>query len=177
MSRTKGTQGTQRISDEVWAQLDPAAGRLSRRTARRLWLAAAVVVAAALVFVGIRASGAVAPDLAVIRTVWEINGSEDAGSRPPATGYAVIENRGWTPARILYVTRGPSSPEPVAELAMFYPRLLRPGESAYLPVRVVDDVCAMTAGAAWPITFVVERVGGTRTVSLQAPASDPPCPG
>ena len=181
MSEMPGTQGTpqatRHISDGVWSQLDPAEGRLSRRTSRRLRLVGAVVTAAAVGFVGVQNSGVVAPDLAVVRTDWQTSGPEDVGSRPPATGYIVIENRGWTPARIRYVTQGPSSREPVAELAMFYPRLLRPGESAYLPARVVDDVCAAGVGAAWPITLVVDRLGGTRTIELKAPAADPPCPG
>jgi hypothetical protein len=166
-----------RISDDVWSQLDPAEGRLSSRAARRLWLAAAVVAAAALGLVGIQATGVVAPDLAVVRTVWQDNGPDSTGPGPPPARYTVIENRGWTPARILNVTQGPSNSEPVPELANFYPRLLRPGETAYLPVSLVDDGCVAKAGGVWPVTLVVERLGGTRTVSLQAPASDPPCPG
>lgn len=162
-----------RVSDEVWSQLDPAESRLSRRTARRLWATAAVLAVAAVGFVGVRASGLVTPDLVAVRTVWQIRGPDDSG--PAAARYVVIENRGWSPVRILNVAQGLPSREPAGELARFYPRLLRPGETAYLPVVVPDNDCA--AGAAWSVMLLVERVGGTRTVTLQAPAPEPACPG
>ncbi|MCI0687497.1 MAG: hypothetical protein L0Y54_09715 [Sporichthyaceae bacterium] len=71
--------------------------------------------------------------------------------------------------RILNVATGDPGRRPVAEMDPFYPRLIRPGESAYLPVAWPSYDCQATPGESWTAAVVVERPFGTRTVSVPVP--------
>ena len=64
------------LTDEVWRQLDPGAGRLSRRTARRLWLAYGAGFVAAAAAVAVWLSGLVIPQVG-----WPLHDSFEYGIR------------------------------------------------------------------------------------------------
>ena len=160
------------VSDEVWAELDPSAGRLSRRTARRLWLAAAVAAVAALVYAFAWSSGIIPPELVATDSGWQVNrdvvGDADT-QNPSVTRNISIRNEGWTPVRILNIAVGEPDRRPATELERFYPRLLRPGDSAYLPVAWPSYDCLATLGERWTAAVVVERSFGTWTVEVPVP--------
>jgi hypothetical protein len=85
------------LSDEVWAQLDPHAGRLSRRGMLRLWLAIAVALA---VIVGLGVAlrgGIVSPQLAFEPTNGNGSSKGAISAQSPATWNqnVTVTNNGW----------------------------------------------------------------------------------
>src|SRR6185436_11066688 len=90
------------LSDETWTQLDPHAGRLSSRQARRMvaWVLSGVTVA--LAGVGVWFSGAVVPQL-------EAEAASSYSIEPGRFTYeVVVMNTGWTEATVLDI--GQSGP-------------------------------------------------------------------
>ena len=159
------------VSDEVWRQLDPGAGRLPRRTVLRLrWTISTTLALALLVGLGWR-SGVVLPRLG-----WP-NDGEGWSIEGNRVEYSMhIANRGWTSVEVLDVGR--SGPGFVLDsVRAQLPTTLRPGESmeAVLIYRVTD--CAAVPAGEWPVPVTVKRPWGTATgYVLPPPETSPKAP-
>src|SRR5262245_14187391 len=104
MASNGGRWPLSRVSEVVWRQLDPGAGRLSRRTV--WWLRGGIVAAALLGVIATLAwrSGAVYP-----RLTWANMGGFMYETGPTLVSYGVpVHNDGWGSVRI--VDAGRSGP-------------------------------------------------------------------
>jgi hypothetical protein len=154
------------VSDEVWAQLDPRAGRLSRRG--RFALALAALGAAALVIVvwAAGASGLVRPRLSVDGWASQESGHASFSER------VVLANHGWTTARLTAVTT------PTRDLhvtgARGLPVHIRPGETVTITVRLAVLDCANPPSGWIPVRARVSHWWGTTSAALDAPSGGGP---
>jgi hypothetical protein len=156
------------LSNEVWRQLDPEAGRLPRRTVQRLrWTVATVLVLALLAGVGWR-SGLITPRLA-----WPNAGGglELRGNRVEYEVHVV--NRGWTPIEVVGLGRSGPGFE-LVEVHATLPTTLKPGErmDAVLLYRIND--CAAVPAGPWPMPVQVRRTWGTVTAYVDIPTGTSP---
>jgi len=163
------------VSDEVWHRLDPAAGRLDRRTVWRLRLGIAVVSALLTVAALVWYSG-----VAVPRVRWSEEGGFMWATGPDFVSQAVhVVNDGWLPVSIVGAGRsGPGlelvavqdgPPDPVMVRTNPLPYVLRPGQSLTLVVvyRITD--CSVITKDPWPVPVRVQRPWGTQTVYISVP--------
>jgi hypothetical protein len=102
------------VSDEVWADQDPAAAGLPRRTVALIGVAALVLLAVVIAVPVLIREGAFAPQLAAADRGW--NGEfvgPDGAAQPAISGGIVtsaatstvsVHNNGWPTERILAVT-------------------------------------------------------------------------
>jgi hypothetical protein len=157
------------VSDEVWRQLDPDAGRLPRRTVVRLrWSIASMLAIAVVAGLGWW-SGLVVPRLAWSSTGYSWSSIEDG-----IVQYEMpVTNRGWTSAEVVAIGRsGPGFELQTARAEL--PATLAPGQriDVTLVYRVTD--CAAVPGGAWPVPFTVRRAWGTVTAYVQPPTGTSP---
>lgn len=159
------------LTDEVWAQLDHRAARLSRKQQRRAYLAVATLVIAAQLGVLTWLSGATAPRLQVD----EREGTSAEVHYRASIGYTVaVRNDGWFPVTIL----GWGSSRPgleryhrSGELSGF---TLKPGATQEVEVNYRITDCHAVTNEPQPLAVRVERFWGTQTVSVPLPRQLPP---
>jgi hypothetical protein len=153
------------VSDEVWAQLDPRAGRLTR--SGRLALTVSAVAAIALI-VGIWAagvSGVVRPRLSA--TGW-------SATTGPVTVVETVTaaNTGWTTARLTSVAT------PTAGLRIEgvrgLPVHVRSGASARIIVRIAVTDCANPPSGWIPLQVRASHWWGTTSAALAEPSGGGP---
>ncbi|MEY9931123.1 hypothetical protein ABH926_005770 [Catenulispora sp. GP43] len=183
----QGTGVKQWVDDDVWQQLDPHAGGLSRRQRRR---AAAAATAAAVVLV----AGFAIDRSGLVRA--QITYDPDTGLQSSATvnpkvftQQVPVKNNGWTTVRVTGIGHdGPGlrlvGPTDTGELKQASemggrqpPFDLRPGQTAIMVVayRVTD--CAAVPAGPLLIPVRVERPWGTETISLSSEVPmDQACP-
>ena len=152
------------VSDEVWRQLDPDAGRLSRRTVLRLRWSLAGAVALALLVGAVWQSGLTVPRLA-----WTPDSGYGWSTQDRTIEFEVrIANRGWTPVDIIGIGRSGPGFE-LRAIRAELPTTLRPGEDldAVLLYQVTD--CAAVPADEWPVPVTVRRTWGTATGYVQPP--------
>jgi len=159
------------VSDEVWRQLDPDAGRLPRRTVLRLRWSLAGAIALALLFGLVWQSG-----LTVPRLSWTPNSGYGYGGSPRnrTVEYEVrISNRGWTSVEVVGLGRSGPGFE-LRSVRAQLPTTLRPGENmdATLLYQVTD--CAAVPADEWPVPVTVRRTWGTATGYVQPPTQTSP---
>ena len=154
------------VSDEVWQQLDPKAGRLSRRTTMRLRWAVLAAIVLAVVTGLVWQSGAVTPHLAR---------DEHAGGSWSSDFITwriefllTVHNYGWFSATVV----GAGQPGPGLELLEVrgaFPTTLNPGENMEIALvyRVAD--CDAVPRDAWPVPIFVERPWGRYTAYVPPP--------
>jgi hypothetical protein len=161
------------LSDETWRQLDPYAGRLSRRDVWRAVAAGVVVVLLLVAGLSMATSGLLVPRLSH-------NGAGGYGDGRE-TGVMHYDfrmvNEGWFPVEIVGVGRDGPGLEQVAYPSEIggYPTdavsagRLDPGEALYLGVayRVAD--CEAVPDQPWPVPVRVSRWWGTQTVWIELP--------
>jgi hypothetical protein len=158
------------LSDEVWRQLDPDAGRLPRRSVLRLrWSLASTVALAVLVGL-VWQSG-----LTVPRLSWTPNAGYgySTSTEDRTIEYQVeISNRGWSTVEVLGLGRSGPGFE-LRSLRAQLPTTLRPGEAmeAVLVYQVTD--CAAVPVDVWPVPVTVRRTWGTATGYVQPPSQVP----
>jgi hypothetical protein len=150
------------VSDEVWQQLDPYAGRLPERTTRRLWwagVAMSVVVAlAAAAWYG----GFVVPQL---RADGGQSGSSTITEPLDITSEVRIRNDGWVSIRVTDAgLRGPGLR--LEGVTGGFPHTLVPGESMTFTLRYLVTDCAAARGTNWAVLVHVDRPWGTQTAEL-----------
>jgi hypothetical protein len=145
---------------------DPNAGRLSRRTARRLWIAFGLSLLLIGAGVGISRVGLVTP-----RLEWP---NESRGWEQSPDGVSRVQvslvNRGLLPVTLVSVGRSGAGLDLLNVEGPLPVKLARDeGVSLTLTYRITD--CAAASGEAWPVPAEVEWLWGHRTVDV-APALD-----
>lgn len=159
------------LTDEVWAQLDHRAARLSRKQQRRAYLAVAALVVAAQLGVLTWLSGTVAPRLEVDEREGT---SAELHYRASIRYIVAIRNHGWLPVTIL----GWGSSRPGLERYHRGGELpgftLKPGamQQLVLDYRITD--CDAVTNEPQPLAIRVGRFWGTQTVRLPLPRQLPP---
>jgi hypothetical protein len=185
------------IDDELWARLDPHAGRLRRSTRRRLWIGLVAVVVLAAFAASAHRSGTFVPRVSTAG--WEGRydlGDDDTsvvGAAPRTDRvYEIfsIANDGTRPFDVVGVGHtGPAGPgaQITATLMGFahetdnvvsvggrpvdhdHPFPVPPGE--YVPIEIhyrITDCAAVDAGPR-PVALRVARPWGLQTVEVLAP--------
>jgi len=155
------------LTDEVWARLDPHAGRLSWRQARRMWQAvfACVVLLGAALY-GWRA-GLIEPRFEPPSAQnWSAQFDAQAGE---FTLHLPLMNQGALTETVLGVGRsGPGltllPPVDIFPLTLAHDT----GEEVPLRYRVTD--CAAVPAGDWPIPVLVSRPWGSVMVELRGPS-------
>jgi hypothetical protein len=163
---TAGKEGAMArlVSDSVWQQLDPYAGRLSARTARRLRVGAAIVAIAAVSAGALGWSGLIVPNIG-----WPRDGGWGASTSPELiTHEVVVENKGWAPVEVLGMGRSGAGLE-LVEVRGTFPTTLEAGQTmqAELVYRVTD--CAAVTDEPWPVPVRVRRPWGVHTSYVELP--------
>lgn len=155
---------TRVVSDEVWRQLDPSAGRLSGRTTRRLWTA--FLAALLLYVVGVAAwySGLLVPQLR-----WDANGTSWQVSEDQNVSRMTINvsNNGLFPATVISAGRAAPGLDLIGVEGAL-PATLRPGEAVTVTLVYLIRDCSATPPADWDQTAVVARPWGQLTVPIKA---------
>jgi hypothetical protein len=152
------------VSDEVWRQLDPNAGRLSRTSVRRLWRAVGVALtAAALLALGWQ-SGVVVPRLEMPREA----GLEYGGGPDQLYVVFTVKNIGSTRVTVTGAGRSGDGLELTDVVAQF-PTTLDPGEQMTLRLVYRLTACVTGPGTAWRVPVRVEWWWAERTVDLEPP--------
>ncbi|MEY9862806.1 hypothetical protein ABH935_008454 [Catenulispora sp. GAS73] len=182
MTRTK----TRWVSDEVWAELDPTAGTLSRAQRRRALAAALAAVALLIAGYTIDRSG-------VVRAHIDYYGdSGNIGATTPNpkffTRQVAVRNTGWTTVHVTGVGQDgpglrlvrPGGPEGFPkdlELVGSTPAPfdLHPGQIVTVEVAYQVTDCAAVPSGSFPVTLRVDRPWGTQTIDIAMPLT--PAPG
>jgi hypothetical protein len=154
---------TELLSDDVWRQLDPHAGRLPRRQTAMLWLTIAAVAAVVAAGVVVWRGGYL---VARVDTRHEATGfSWGASTGGPITIQFPISNDGRTAITVTSIGR--SGPGLTLDAPAGLPLTLAPhtGEVVYLRYEVTD--CAAIPAGAWPVPVVVRLWWGSQTVYVQ----------
>ncbi len=156
------------VSDEVWRRLDPGAGKLTRRSTVRLWIAVGVALALLLAGNTLWRAGLVVPRLA-----WPV-GLQEWEENPQWVRVKVqLENTGWWPVTVRSIGRSGAGLELLGVEGAFqtgepspFPVRLEPGErvEATLVYRVTD--CTGYPREPWPVTAEVDRPWGAMTVEV-----------
>lgn len=150
------------VSDEVWQQLDPHAGRMSRRGFRVF--CAAVVAAAAIA--ALTAAGwrtAVTP----VELDWVVGGDAEAQLHPPRfeNGFTV-RNAGLLPVTITGVGGEIAGLRFDGVGGPALPVTLQPGESVYVRVRYAITNCDAVPSDPLPVHFHIDRPWGTQSIPV-----------
>jgi len=154
------------LSDEVWRQLDPDAGRLPRHTVLRLRWSLAGAVAVAVLAGLVWQSG-----LTVPRLSWTPNSGYgwSSSTLDRTIEFEIrISNRGWSTVEVLGLGRSGPGFE-LRSVRAPLPTTLRPGEDmdAVLVYQVTD--CAAVPADEWPVPVTIRRTWGTATAHVQPP--------
>lgn len=155
------------VTDEVWHQLNPGAGRLSRRAAVKAWIA--VALALALVTAGVAGwqSGIVVAHLRW--GVWGVHATE-----PPSDVVSVdveIDNDGLAPVTIAGVGRSGPGLDLVRSQGVFPVRVgPAKGIRVTLVYRITD--CGQVPVGSWPVAVRVDRSWGVQIVNPRSLGGD-----
>lgn len=155
-------QPTPLLSDVVWRQLDPHAGRLSPRTARRVQWAIAVALVAVVVGELCWYAGLIAPRLSWTDTL----GSEYGWD--PVHHSVSVHNDGLLPVRVLDVGRSGRG-FTLQGVTGDLPATVDPGGDLKVVLTYQVTDCAAVPAGAWPVPIRVERPWGVQTVYIGLP--------
>jgi len=160
------------VSDEVWQQLDPNAGRLPRRTTNRMRYLGVVAVIAAVGIGAVWRTGVFEPRLEHNRHAGRWASASPVPERTIERSVTVI-NRGWVPLTIVGAGRDGPGLELTGVQAAF-PVTLGRGEEVEFAVayRVTD--CAAVPREPWPVPVRVRMWYGERTVEVELPTESGP---
>ncbi len=148
------------VSDEVWHQLHPDAGRLSRRAVARVWIVIGLALALVVAGTTVWQSGTVVPQLS-----WDLSGIKATEPRSDMVGIDVrITNTGLATVIIDSVGRSGPGLDLVRTQGQF-PVRLGPTMSVgvILFYRITD--CARAPVGSWPVAVQVHRSWGIQTAN------------
>ncbi|WP_194918960.1 hypothetical protein [Catenulispora rubra] len=182
MTRTQ----TRWVSDEVWAELDPNAGTMSRAQRRRALAVASAAVAVLIAGFTIDRSGVVQAHVDYSAD------SSDSGAASPKTKFftrqVAVQNNGWTTIHVTSVGKDgpglhlvrPNGPEGLPkdldlQGSTAVPFDLHPGQIAIVEVAYQVTDCAAVSSDPFPVALRVDRPWGTQTVDISLPLM--PAPG
>jgi hypothetical protein len=153
------------LTDEVWRQLDPRAGRLCPRTARRVRLAIAVLLVAVVAAELAWYAGLVVP---------RVSSTDESGYEygwDPVHHSVAIRNDGLLPIQVLGVGRsGPGIRLDRVDGAV--PSTVDPGGYVRVTLTFTIHDCAAVPAQRWPVPVEIERPWGAQTVYIDLPAKD-----
>lgn len=153
------------ISDDIWQQLDRDAGRMSRRTFRRLGIAAvAVLLLGGAVTAGW--TSAVSP----LATDERASDSAETSVAPPSFQTTFeVRNRGLVPVTIVGVGRdGPGLK--MSGPGMSLPLTVQPGANITVAITYSITDCSAYIRDPWPLPIRIDRPWGEQTVYVSPPA-------
>lgn len=155
------------LSEATWRQLDPNAGRLSRRDLVRAAVAGAVVVVLLVAGYAMASSGLLVAHLGH----GQASGYGDGRDTGVIHYYVQVVNEGRFPIEIVDFGRsGPGLeqvPHPPDPLDIVSAARLEPGEEVLLGIayRVTD--CDAVPDEPWPVPVRIDRWWGTQTVWIE----------
>jgi hypothetical protein len=168
------------LHDEVWRQLDPYAGRVSRRTLVRSWAVGIVALLVLTTAAWVWESGAARPRLIADDGGWVSSlNVVDANPRhapadPDLSQQVRIENHGWLAVRIAGV--GADGPgihlrESTVDqrLTPQTPFVLKRGGTAAVTMSYRITDCTAVPADPWPIPVRLLRPWGIQTVHVWLP--------
>jgi hypothetical protein len=165
-------QVTQLLSDRVWAQLDPHAGRLPRR--KSLWVIAAAIAAAAVIaaIVPLVHSGVIQPRIHLSMNTRSVSGSSPSPTHPVHWSETyTLSNHGSTTITVIGFGHAGAHLS-----APFPPTRIPPGASVKLTVNYRVTECGRVGEfpPSYTATQVrVRRWWGTQTVFVDYPDEVP----
>lgn len=152
-----------RVSDEVWAQLDHRAGRLSSISRWRVAVAGSLGAVLAVAAAAGWYSGLVSPQLSVSKRTTHVAGNGDVVIN------LTVTNDGWLPADVQWPgsDRGPTSPGlTLLRTEGPLPARIVPRASVQLAYVYRIESCATTRHTTWRPSLDVARPWGAQRVSL-----------
>ena len=156
---------TELLTDAVWASLDPHAGRLSRRQARRMWVAVL-----ACLLLGTSAVYAWRAGLVVPRVERDdrLGGFVSSVERRGFSIGVPLVNNGRLTETLLGV--GASAPGlTLLPSTDTFPRTLPPHTGELLTLHFAVTDCAAVPDGPWPVPVRVARPWGTVTLHVAGP--------
>jgi hypothetical protein len=155
------------VTDEMWAQLDPSAGQLSRRTVRRLRLGALIVLVILAAGLVTWRSGVVVPRL----TQPERGANLSGGTDEDGVVEVRLRNSGWSTVTVTGAGRSGPGLDLVTATGNRerFPITLEPGEDFDLVLIYRVTACDFQPAGPWPIPVTVERPWGSQTVHIVLP--------
>ena len=160
------------LTDEVWAQLDPHAGRLSRRQARRMWAAVLACLVLAVSGLYLWRAGLVVPRVERDGLMGGFEASVEG--RGFSIGVPLMNNGQLTETVVGVGASGPGLT--LLPSADTFPRTLAPHTGELLILRYAVTDCAAVPAGDWPVPVRVSRPWGTVTVHVAGPTLPPSYP-
>lgn len=153
------------VTDAVWAQLNPDAGRLSRATARRM--TAAVCALAMMLAVGALLSRS---GLVVARLSWDryVGGFKQSIALGRIEHGVKVRNDGWVAVTVLGAGRDMPGMT-LVEVGSVFPFVLAPGETREFTATYQVSDCAAISREAWPFPLRVRHWWGEQTTYIEVP--------
>ena len=153
-----------RLTDDVWRQLDPNTGRLSRRSARLVGVAFLVGLALLAASVIARRAGFFDAQLAwPASTNWETTAVDHV-----IVHSVTVENTGWIPVTVTGAGRDGPGLRLRRVDGVFPTTVPAGGEFTFtLTYEVID--CAAVRADTWPVPVRVDRWWGTESVLVDLP--------
>jgi hypothetical protein len=169
---------TRLVSDQVWQQLDPAGGRVRRRTVLRFWGIGVPTIVVLFAAAAAWAAGSVVPwlhetDSGLATSVALDDANGRTGPRPAEqTMNLHIQNDGEQAVRIVGVggdhagirmLRATAEGRPITPRS---PYVLDPAHTVEITMFLQFTDCAAVSTRPWPIPVRVARPWGTQTVHV-----------
>jgi hypothetical protein len=148
------------VSDEVWRQLNPRAGRLSRREAVRAWIVIVMAFVVVTACIAVGRSGLVTPQLS-----WGLWGVKSA--EPPTDTITLdveITNMGLAPVTITRVGRSGPGLALIATQGHLPARLAATKSARISLVFRITD-CEQRPTGSWPVTVEVHQAWRNQTAA------------
>jgi len=148
------------LTDEVWRQLDPDAGRLPPGERRRVTIAIGVVCTLGIAALLVRLSGVIVPNIAIGTTA--ASGVE--GGQHTFFQTMSVHNGGWRTERVVGVGQPASAIRVTAVDGL--PLSIPAGSEAQLTVHYLVEDCAAVRPGSMSVTLRLHRPWGTASATV-----------
>ena len=148
------------LTDEVWRQLDPDAGRLSRGDRRKVAVAIGLVGCLGVAAVLVRLSGLIVPNIAIGMTA-----SSGVDSQQHTFFQTInVHNGGWRTETVVGVAGPPRGVRITAVDGL--PVSISADSESHVTVHYVVDDCALAVPGPDPVTLRLRRPWGTASATV-----------